>query len=129
MSNTYDGAFCENSQRLLIVNYFRESHFIRDLELASQDTSGDGILCKYLSFLRFPWDLLFLLDQRFNKKQEKSERLCGSFRTAAPSFRSAPPKLKKIHYKFTKEKDQITFSHMVSFCNTELTSSFEYVCK
>ena len=121
MSNTYDGAFCENSERLLIVNYFRENRFIKDLELASQDTSGDGILCKYLSFVRFTWDLLFLLDQRFNKKQEKSERLCGSFRTAAPSFRSAPPKLKKIHYKFTKEKDQIIFSHLVSFCNTGLT--------
>ena len=25
---------------------------------------------------------------------------------------------KKINYKFTKEKDQIIFSHMVSFCNT-----------
>ena len=34
------------------------------------------------------------------------------------SFRRAPPKLKKIYYKFTKEKDQITSSHMVSFCNT-----------
>ena len=84
MSNTYDGAFCENSERLLIVNYFRENRFIRYLELASQDTSGDGIHCKYLSFLRFTWDLLFLLDQRFNKKQEKSERLCGYFRRAAP---------------------------------------------
>ena len=37
--------------------------------------------------------------------------LCGS-------FRRAPPKLKKIYYEFTNEKDQIIFSHIISFFNT-----------
>ena len=33
-------------------------------------------------------------------------------------FRRAPPKQKKIYYNVTKEKDQMIFLRMVSFCNT-----------
>ena len=32
-------------------------------------------------------------------------------------FRRAPPKQKKIYYNVTKEKDQMIFLRMVSFCN------------
>ena len=38
-------------------------------------------------------------------------------------FRKAPLKLKKIYYKFTKEKDQIIFSYMVSFVTRGANSS------
>ena len=33
-------------------------------------------------------------------------------------FRRAPPKLKNIYYKDTKEKDQMIISHMACFCRT-----------
>ena len=36
------------------------------------------------------------------------------------SFRRAPPKLKIICYKDTKEKDQMIISHMGCFCRTEV---------
>ena len=42
----------------------------------------------------------------------KSRILCGS-------FRRAPAKRKKMYYKVANEKDQMIFSHMVSFCNRE----------
>ena len=52
------------------------------------------------------------------------QSLCGS-------YRRAPPKLKKIYYKFAKEKRQLIFSHVVSFCKTGVIKfrHFEYVCK
>ena len=40
------------------------------------------------------------------------EQLRGSFR------RAPPPKQKKIYNYVTKEKDQMIFSHMISFCYT-----------
>ena len=50
-------------------------------------------------------------------KAEKKKCIC-----AAPFVEQllsrAPPKQKKIYYKVTKEKDQIIFTHMVSFCYT-----------
>ena len=41
--------------------------------------------------------------------------VCGSFRRAAP-FVEHLRNGKKIYYKYTKEKGQMIFSHMVSFC-------------
>ena len=42
--------------------------------------------------------------------------LCGSFRRAAP-FVEHLPKQKNLLQSY-KKKDQMIFSHMVSFCNT-----------
>ena len=48
-------------------------------------------------------------------KAEKKKCIC-----AAPFVEQllsrAPPKQKKIYYKVTKKKDQMIFTHMVSFC-------------
>ena len=44
-----------------------------------------------------------------------SEELCGSFRNAAPFVEHLR---KRIYYKVAKEKDQMIFPQVVSFCNT-----------
>ena len=41
------------------------------------------------------------------------DELCGYFRRAPPFLEHLPKK--KIYYKITKEKDQMTFSHMFFF--------------
>ena len=62
--------------------------------------------------------------RHFNEQGRSSQDIyvmrCTAVRllSLSSSFHRAPPKLKKIYYEFTKEKDQIIFSHIVSFFNT-----------
>ena len=72
---------------------------------------------KHLPFLE---NLLSFIITKYLKQEVDDDlgvcvdELCGSFRRASPFAEHLPNK--KIYYKITKEKDQMTFSHMFFCC-------------